>query len=647
MILLHFENTMFNKTAGRFIPCLLFCLGFMFEVNAGEIFKIVNHNYSKEIKIIGEAVFYEDSEAVIPLQSILQKQFSSQFDSVLAHLNSARQGALWVKCEMQNITDSAIIAMMDFPEYASISVYCVADGIVTDSSHGGYLSRLQEDQYTKNATHMAAVKIPPGKNVQIYVCLISVAKNVVPFMEIYSPAGADSIFDTYLAQHKKLLLWRHLFLGIVFFQFLYILIQWFIKYRREYLYYSLYLFATFLFFAMRYEYYYYQYGFFAFYLEHVLAVYSAFNFAGFMFYLAFGRKFLELKIYIPVLNKFVKFTEFLILGIIITLLGASVLGIYINNITAMWIGGIVLFILTIIFVVMALRLKTRVSYFFLTGSLVYATGSLASFITRQLQLIPNSETFDNIIFLEMGIVLEMLFFTTGLAHKELILAKEKTIAEQQLIRERDAKESEKRLALIAERNRISQELHDDLGAQLSAAKLFLHSAHAAGNDSNKMLVENSISIIDNSIKDLRRIMDDLHVTTLQEKGYIVATEELVNKINMLQQMEFRLTHFGLASRPDEKTEHNLFRITQELINNTIKYAEAKHVTIEILARENKLILLYEDDGIGFDMNAVSKGHGLSNIISRAGSLNGTAHFDTSPSSGSRTIIELPISYAKT
>lgn len=204
---------------------------------------------------------------------------------------------------------------------------------------------------------------------------------------------------------------------------------------------------------------------------------------------------------------------------------------------------------------------------------------------------------------------------------------------------------EKQKALLEERKRISAELHDDLGAQLSATKMFLSDLRSGvGINSKNELLDNSIKLLDNSISDLRKIMDDLHTSTLQEKGLIAATEELVNKMNYLQNIRFHLAHHGLDHRLNPKIEHQLFRITQELINNTMKYAQASNVTIEFLIRDNRVVLTYEDDGVGFDIEKARRGYGLSNISSRVLSMEGTVDFDSQPGAGSRTFVEIPINY---
>lgn len=201
-------------------------------------------------------------------------------------------------------------------------------------------------------------------------------------------------------------------------------------------------------------------------------------------------------------------------------------------------------------------------------------------------------------------------------------------------------------ALLNERKRISSELHDDLGAQLSTAKLYLSKIKSGDNtDDTKAIIDNSLSLIDGSITDLRRIMDDLQVSTLQDKGIIVATEELVNKVNHLQLIHFSLSHHGIEKRLEYKLEHTVFRITQELINNTLKYAGANHVTLELLVRDDSFVVLYEDDGKGFDIQKIKRGYGLNNVENRATAMGGFAEWDTRPGNGFRAIIEIPVSYA--
>ena len=195
------------------------------------------------------------------------------------------------------------------------------------------------------------------------------------------------------------------------------------------------------------------------------------------------------------------------------------------------------------------------------------------------------------------------------------------------------------------RNRIALDLHDDLGTKLSTVRMFMSSLKNNPDKNETALLDNSLHLLDTSISDLRQIMNELQTSLLQQKGYIAATEELVNRVNHFKQITFTLTHNGIGKRLEQKTEYNLFRITQELINNTLKYANAKNITVNLLNRDGKIIFMYEDDGDGFNTSLQQKGYGLANIISRSQSLSGSVEFDSMPGTGFRTIIELPLIYA--
>jgi signal transduction histidine kinase len=136
-----------------------------------------------------------------------------------------------------------------------------------------------------------------------------------------------------------------------------------------------------------------------------------------------------------------------------------------------------------------------------------------------------------------------------------------------------------------------------------------------------------------SINDIRNILINLSPKSLDEHGYVVAVEELVNRLNKSNLLKFELSIHGLENRLEKKLENALYRITQELINNSLKHAQAKKIILDVLKSENKITLMYEDDGAGCDLEKVKNGYGLTNIKTRAQMFNGVAHFDSSIGNG--------------
>ncbi len=195
--------------------------------------------------------------------------------------------------------------------------------------------------------------------------------------------------------------------------------------------------------------------------------------------------------------------------------------------------------------------------------------------------------------------------------------------------------------LDEQRHRISRDLHDNLGAQLSAARMFMVSLCDQQSVDVQQTANSSIGLLDASIADLRNIMDEMQDTVLIEKGYLAATEALINKVNKLNGIEFSLTHHRMEERLAARTEHQLYRVTQELVNNTLKYSRASAVSIDLLKGADALVLMYEDDGVGYNAKTVKKGYGLRNIETRIKSIGGKVNFDSMPQTGARTTIEIP------
>jgi signal transduction histidine kinase len=196
-----------------------------------------------------------------------------------------------------------------------------------------------------------------------------------------------------------------------------------------------------------------------------------------------------------------------------------------------------------------------------------------------------------------------------------------------------------------ERKRISQDLHDGVGTKLSALKMFVSSlrekAVVAQDKEIAVLAENSEQFIKEVISDVRNLLLNLSPSVLEEFGYVTAVEALVHKLNETGHVCFVLTVFGMDLRLPHDYELALYRITQELINNVLKHAEAKHVSLQIGRRKDKIILMIEDDGKGFDIAARREGYGLQNIAARAALMQGVMIVDSKLGNGTSVSIEIP------
>ena len=201
-----------------------------------------------------------------------------------------------------------------------------------------------------------------------------------------------------------------------------------------------------------------------------------------------------------------------------------------------------------------------------------------------------------------------------------------------------------------ERKRISRDLHDDVGTKLSAVKLSLSSLHEKANQINndeiRTLARRSEESISEVMQDVRRLLLNLSPTVLEEFGYTSAVEGLVNKINETTTIHFNLVIFGMKQPLPKDHELALYRITQELITNVLKHADASHVSLQIGQRDGKIILMMEDDGKGFDLNTHKDGYGLKNLAARTKLLQGNMIVDSKEGKGTSVLIEIPYHFSE-
>jgi signal transduction histidine kinase len=195
-----------------------------------------------------------------------------------------------------------------------------------------------------------------------------------------------------------------------------------------------------------------------------------------------------------------------------------------------------------------------------------------------------------------------------------------------------------------ERQRIGQDLHDGVGQMMSAAKINLStflSDIAIANEEEKIRVDNILSLIDESCKEVRAVSHNMMPNALLKAGLASAVREFVNKIDS-RVMEVNLYTEGLDERLDTTIETVLYRVIQECVNNVIKHAQASMLDISIIKDEDGISATIEDNGRGFDMtdNSIRNGIGLKNIETRVQYLKGEVSFDSRPGHGTVVVISL-------
>lgn len=198
-----------------------------------------------------------------------------------------------------------------------------------------------------------------------------------------------------------------------------------------------------------------------------------------------------------------------------------------------------------------------------------------------------------------------------------------------------------------ERARIAKDLHDEVGSRLNVMHLFLHQLTRKVPEAKAHITE-VLEVITQTIQTTRRISHELLPPTLEKFGLATAFEEFLEQLKQADDLAISYEHEG--ERPCGLTteiELNLFRIAQELLQNTIKYAQASHAYLHLQQTQDKLILRYRDDGKGFDPSSPSarKGLGLQNIESRLQIIDGTWQLRSQPGQGVGVRIEVKLKKA--
>ncbi|ELR69033.1 two-component sensor histidine kinase of extracellular degradative enzyme, putative [Fulvivirga imtechensis AK7] len=189
-----------------------------------------------------------------------------------------------------------------------------------------------------------------------------------------------------------------------------------------------------------------------------------------------------------------------------------------------------------------------------------------------------------------------------------------------------------------ERKRIASDLHDGVGAMLSAAKLNLNMLRSGTIPMEELseAIGETKEMIDDTIDTVRRISKDLLPSSLEAFGLSKAVEELCTKLDN-PQTSVKFEEKNEPHTLSQQEELLIFRMIQELINNALKHAEASEIAV-YLDWGKPLTIVVTDDGKGFNLEEIrgdiKKGVGLYSIENRASLIGGDVEFKSEPGTGS-------------
>lgn len=196
-----------------------------------------------------------------------------------------------------------------------------------------------------------------------------------------------------------------------------------------------------------------------------------------------------------------------------------------------------------------------------------------------------------------------------------------------------------------ERTRIAKDLHDGLGGIFSTVKMHYSTLQQNTPEiKDNPLYRKTLDLINNASDELRKVAHNMMPEVLMKVGLAEALQDFANNISSGKLLKITLQTFGMEKRLTSSTEIMLYRIVQELINNIIKHAYATEALIQINREGNRLSLVIEDNGRGFDTRQAEekRSMGMATVKSRVDYLNGRLTIDSRKDIGTTVMIDLLI-----
>ena len=196
-----------------------------------------------------------------------------------------------------------------------------------------------------------------------------------------------------------------------------------------------------------------------------------------------------------------------------------------------------------------------------------------------------------------------------------------------------------------ERTRIARDLHDGLGGLFSTVKMYFSSLqHDTPELTKNELFQKSYAIVDTASVEVRRIAHNMMPEVLMKLGLSNALRDLCDNISAGKLVNVSLEVHGMHNRLNPTTEIMLFRIVQELLNNIIKHANATEVIIQFIKENERLSVIVEDNGKGFNTKDADMQNtaGIATIQSRVNYLNGKMNIDSQKNVGTTIMMDFLI-----
>jgi len=204
-----------------------------------------------------------------------------------------------------------------------------------------------------------------------------------------------------------------------------------------------------------------------------------------------------------------------------------------------------------------------------------------------------------------------------------------------------------KLDMAAMREKISRNLHDDIGASISSLHIYSTIAQSTLTENPVKTIELLHRISDQS----KQLMENMNDMVWSMKGDEVDSMTLETRIKnygseLLTAKNIRCRYAveedAFNTFKNFESRKNILLIIKEAMNNLAKYSGATHATLELMRKGNRVVIKISDNGAGFDSSVKQKGNGLKNMEARTKELNGQFEVVAQPGKGTMVLVDLPI-----
>jgi signal transduction histidine kinase len=593
---------------------------------------IFRSDTTKGIQLIQPVKYiYPAPESPVPTDAAFEKEFYGV--GIVKFLFTIGKKPVWYRIELENTKTVPLEISIRYKSPIVQPGLLLKSG---DSTVSAGTPRIENGFYYQD------FKLNPGKQVVYVFNRQTWSKIVFGFDFVLRKDTYDDRAE-YILQKSDSIFTQVAFVVLVFFQVVYVMLQFFYHRRKEYTYYFFYLLCILLYFGVRLEFNL-RFDFLKLYIPGIVPYMNdVLLILPFFFYLRFSRYFIGTAELYPKMDKQIKIVEYIILSmafIIVLLipldqpyLGMIVITIFVQ----------LLFLYSIWLIRFFYLRRNKLIRFLLIASVFAVTGH---FLAITLPLIPPVVpylTFDLLNITMIGLAFEIFFFNTGLGYKAKFEQEEKLKAQAEVINQY-AQNQKIQLQLEGMRDKIANDLHDDVGSTLSSIVLYGQVALKSDQEKSKSVIEKIISSSQRMMESMSDIVWAIHSRNDAWVNLISRMKETASERLGMTGIRFTLNHDEAIEqiRFNMEARRNILLLFKEALHNAAKYSDAGSINCDLRIEGDMLLLTVQDDGKGFHPEQVIKGNGLESMKSRSQELKGTFEIESSPGKGTRITFQLPV-----